>query len=315
MKSHELVDKLRSTLQLDMPLPGNGRTADRHRLLMQLGFEDLSYSRLAEAHWDAVAILKEAGREPVTEAIYGVWASEISGHMLRLRPVDSGYRVIGSKRFCTGAGLIDRALVTVLHPVSQLVEIDLRANTKNIGIDGSNWKTAAFSETQTATVEFLELPLSSDCLVGDVGFYLNRLGFWHGACGPAACWAGGAKALVQYAARQRNNDPHSLAHLGAMLADDWALECYLERAGLEIDTTANSPCRAQALALKVRHLIEQTCNDILRRLERAFGPRPFAFDEEVARRSSELQLYVRQSHAERDLEALAQATTHLDHQE
>jgi hypothetical protein len=315
MKSHELVDKLRSTLQSDMPLPGNGRTADRHRLLMQIGFEDLSYARLAEAHWDAVAILREAGREPVAGAIYGVWASEIPGQALELRPVDGAYGLIGSKRFCTGAGLIDRALVTVLHPVAQLVEVDLHAYSENIGIDGSNWKAAAFAETQTATVEFRSLPVSSDCLVGDVGFYLNRLGFWHGACGPAACWAGGAKVLVQYAARQRNNDPHGLAHLGAMLADVWALECYLERAGFEIDSTASSPSKAQALALKVRHLVEHTSTDVLRRLERAFGPRPFAFDEEVARRSGELQLYLRQSHAERDLEALAQAATHLAHEE
>lgn len=311
MKSNELMDKLRSTLQMNMPLPGSGRTAERHHHLMQMGCEGLSYARLAEAHWDAVAILKEAGREPVA-AVYGVWASEIPGQELELKTVDGAYRLVGSKHFCTGAGLIDRALVTVLRPVPQLVDIDLRAHQENIDIDGSNWKTRAFAETRTGTVEFHSFPVNSDCLVGEIGFYLNRAGFWHGACGPAACWAGGAKALVDYAARQKTNDPHALAHVGAMQANLWALECYLERAGFEIDTTPTSSCKAQALALRVRHLVEQSCTDIVRRLERAFGPRPLAFDEEVSRRCSELQLYLRQNHAERDLERLARVRSTED---
>ena len=309
MTSLELISKIRSSLHLEMPLPGSGRTADRHRLLMQMGFEDLSYARLAEAHWDAVAILREARREPVAGAVYGVWASEIPGQGLELHSVDSVCRLSGSKRFCTGAGLIDRALVTVTRPVQQLIELDLRENARHLEIDGSDWKTKAFAETRTSSVEFLSFPVTN--YVGEVGFYLNRLGFWYGACGPAACWAGGAKAIVAYAAGQNKNDAHSLAHLGAMQADVWALESYLERAGSEIDNEANSRAKAQILALKVRHLIEQACTDVLRRLERAFGPHPLAFDEEVSRRCSELELYLRQCHAERDLEALARAGTEV----
>jgi hypothetical protein len=39
----------------------------------------------------------------------------------------------------------------------------------------------------------------------------------------------------------------------------------------------------------------------------ALGPAPLAFDEEHARRVADLQLYVRQHHAERDLAALGRA--------
>jgi hypothetical protein len=307
MTSLELITKIRSSLHRDLPLPGSGRTADRHRILVQMGYDDLSYARLAEAHWDAVAILREAGREPVTGAVYGVWASEIPGQGLELHPVDDGHQLCGRKRFCTGAGLIDRALVTVTRPVQQLVELDLRENARHLEIDGSNWKTTAFAETRTSTVEFLSFPVPDNCLLGEVGFYLNRLGFWYGACGPAACWAGGAKAIVEYATGQNKNDAHALAHLGAMQADVWALETYLERAGFEIDNKIHCQAKAQVLALKVRHLVEQACTDVLRRLERAFGPHPLALNEEVSRRCSELELYLRQCHAERDLEALARA--------
>jgi hypothetical protein len=57
-------------------------------------------------------------------------------------------------------------------------------------------------------------------------------------------------------------------------------------------------------ALRVRHLIEQTCTDTLRRFARAYGPHPLTMIGETSRRYHELDLYLRQSHAERDLESL-----------
>jgi hypothetical protein len=50
--------------------------------------------------------------------------------------------------------------------------------------------------------------------------------------------------------------------------------------------------------------VEQASSDVLRRFARAYGPRPLAFDREASRRYHELDLYIRQSHAERDLELL-----------
>ena len=48
-----------------MPLPAGGDTAGRLQRLAEIGKEDLSLARLAEAHFDAVAILAEAGFRPV----------------------------------------------------------------------------------------------------------------------------------------------------------------------------------------------------------------------------------------------------------
>jgi hypothetical protein len=50
--------------------------------------------------------------------------------------------------------------------------------------------------------------------------------------------------------------------------------------------------------------VESTCADILTRLGRAFGPHPLAFDPDISRRYAEVELYIRQCHAERDLESL-----------
>ena len=61
----------------------------------------------------SVAIRAEAGLPPVAGAIYGVWASEIPGKALSLSATaDSHDTLSGTKMFCSGAGLIDRALIT-----------------------------------------------------------------------------------------------------------------------------------------------------------------------------------------------------------
>ena len=306
MSSVQLMARLRSSIEDPMPLPGAGQTCVRHRRLMEIGREDLSLARLAEAHWDAVAILAEAGRLPVPNAIYGVWAAEIPGSALRF---DAGEGTIrGQKMFCSGAELIDRALITVGSPEALLFEIDLNTHARFVRYDATSWKTTAFADTRTSTAYFDAMPASPDDVVGDAGWYLRRPGFWHGACGPAACWAGGAIGLVDYAAQQTREDPHTLAHLGAMRASAWALRAYLDVAGDEIDAALCDAVRARTRALTVRHLVEQACTDILRRLVRAYGPYPLAMDEGVSRRYQELDLYLRQSHAERDLASLGRCS-------
>lgn len=304
MTPEQLLSSLRTTVSEALPIPGRGQTSLRHERLMGVGRENLSLARLAEAHWDALAILAEAGRNFVPGAIYGVWASEKSGQPLRLERRNGTLTITGTKMFCSGAGFLDRALVTVSSPERLLLDIDLRKSAGGIDFDDSDWKTDAFLETRTATATFSEVSSCERDIVGKPGWYLSRPGFWHGACGPAACWAGGAAGLVDHALQQSRDDPHTLAHLGAMQASIWATRSYLQTAGREIDDAPDAVPQACIRALTLRHLVEQACTDVLRRLPRAYGPYPLAIDENVSRRYKELDLYVRQSHAERDLEAL-----------
>jgi hypothetical protein len=79
-------------------------TPRRHRHLMEIGREDLTLARVAEAHWDAVAILAESGRRPEPNQVYGVWASEKPREALELRSNKSGLTLKGSKMFSSGVG-------------------------------------------------------------------------------------------------------------------------------------------------------------------------------------------------------------------
>jgi hypothetical protein len=304
MTTEELNQRLAEIRQESLPLPGKGDTARRHRRLMEVGREDLSFAKLAEAHWDALAILAEAGRLPSPGALYAVWASEIPREALRLEPIESGYSIAGTKTFCSGVNVVDRALITVGVPYSCLVEIDLHTQSETVEVDTSIWKTNAFQMTNTGSITFHGFRVPKDAVIGDQRWYLDRSGFWHGACGPAACWAGGAAGLLDFALRSKRDDPHTLAHIAAIHANVWAMEQYLEAAAQEIDSTPADREAAMMRALQVRHLVEQACTDTLRRFARTFGPYPLSMDAETSRRYQEIDVYLRQSHAERDLETL-----------
>lgn len=305
MTAAELQERLADIKYQRLPLPAGGDTAARHERLFEIGHEDLSLAKLAEAHWDAVAILQEAGREPADGALYAVWASEIPGQSLSLRETALGFAVSGVKQFCSGAGLVDRALITVGHPAQRLVDLDLRHNITRVQFDATGWQTDAFRLTQTSSVTFAEAVVEPHELVCEPGWYLERPGFWHGAIGPAACWAGGIAGLLDFALESKRRDPHTQAHVAAMHANVWAMKSFLLTAGNEIDRERLDVKAAEVRALTIRHLIEQAATDTLRRFARAFGPYPLAMNAATASRYSEADLYLRQSHGERDLESLA----------
>ena len=301
-KMKERLADLASSDQLVLPLPGSGKTAQRHAALCEFGRQDLGLARLIEAHTDALAIVGEAERTARPGNLYGVWASEDPSSLLTLSKGDDGtLRLNGTKRYCTGAPFLDAALVTArLGEDVLLLEVSL--NAKGLTVDASEWASPAFSETLTATVVFDNVTVREQDILGGAGWYLTRPGFWHGAIGPAACWAGGASGLVDAARDLNRRNPHSRAQLGALEAADWGLRALLAQAGQEIDVDPqDAGGQARRRALMARHLIERMCTDVLDRFGRATGPQLLAFDARIAQRYSELTLYIRQCHAERDL--------------
>jgi alkylation response protein AidB-like acyl-CoA dehydrogenase len=301
-----LEEKLRNSAKahlLDLPLPGWGCTAARHSRLAEIAREDLALARLAEAHAQALAILADAGRSPESGVCYGVWASEVPDRMVRLERRHGSLCLSGSKMFCSGVGMVDRALVTVRVPEVLLIDLDLRKNADCISYAKGDWITGPLAETQTAAVLFRGAAVHEKDTLGPPGWYLNRPGFWHEACGAPSCWAGGAIGLVHRALRRRPGNQDALAHLKAMEAGTWAMRACLESAGREIDAQPAGHRSAIVRALALRCVIEQLCTDIVQRFVRAFGPRPRL--DEADRRYQEIVLYIRQSNAERDLERLA----------
>ena len=70
----------------------------------------------------------------------------------------------------------------------------------------------------------------------------------------------------------------------------------------------------EVLALQARAVVADSVERIIRQVGHALGPAPLAFDEEHARRVADLELYVRQHHAEADLARLGSALVAAEQQ-
>lgn len=292
--------------ELDLPLPGHGRTAQRWTQLTALAELDLTAARLAEAHSDAVAILAElGGGAPSPGQLWGVWAAE-SGEA-SLTATGEGSRVVldGIKAWCSGAALCSHALVTARLPAGErgLYAVDLAG--PGVRALPSTWSNAGMAESETRSVQFDGVPAAA---IGAPGEYVNRPGFWHGAIGVAACWLGGARAVAAelyervHAGRA---DTHAMAHLGAVDAALSTAGATLTVAAAEVDADpADQDGRAELVARRARAVVETAVDETLTRTARALGPAPLCGDPVHTRRVADLSIYIRQSHAERDLERL-----------
>lgn len=302
------VDRLQEWARrgrLRLPLPGSGDTQVRWHALADLAEEDLVAGRLAEAHTDAVAILAElAGPAVASGELWGVWAAESRGSALRARRHGDTAVLDGVKDWCSGAGICSHALVTAQlddHGPRGLFAVAL--GDHGVTRPPSAWQNAGMAGSDTRTVHFSGTPAVP---VGAPGAYLDRAGFWHGAIGVAACWWGGARAVAAplYAAAA-TADPHALAHLGAADAALVAAAATLAWAASEVDADPqNTGGTAQLTARRTRAVVETAVDEAIRRTGRALGAAPLAYDARHAGLVADLEMYVRQSHAERDLEAL-----------
>ena len=290
---------------LDLPLPGRGRTPARLVALAAFGRVDLDLARLAEGHADAMAILDDLGLPAAGPGLWGVWAANPPVDPLRAERAGDGWTLEGTKPWCSGAGTCERALVTAsTRDGYRLFAVSMDAATVT-AVDGT-WPAPAMRGSDSRSVRFTSHPAVA---VGDPEDYLDRPGFWYGAVGVAAVWLGGAQAVAERLAvahARRPLDPHALAHAGAvdaMLSAAEALLLVEAAAGFDRDP-ADDRGTARLVAGRVRAVVERTAAEVIDRVGRALGAAPLALDAEHAQRVADLALYLRQSHAERDLEEL-----------
>jgi alkylation response protein AidB-like acyl-CoA dehydrogenase len=281
---------------LDLPQPGSGRTHERFGRLARLGEVDLVRARLGEGHADAVAILRELDGPVPEPHVWGVWAARPDS--LRARLVDGAWTLTGERAWCSGAGTCTRALVTARADDGvRLFAVD-PSDPGAVALAGT-WSAVGMAASDTRTMRFTAVPALP---VGDPGAYTDRPGFWHGGIGVAACWYGGAVGVARTLLPAVGDDPHALAHLGAVDAALGSARAMLTRAAAEIDA---DPVRdVTHRARQVRAVVEQVATEVLARVGRALGAGPLGHDRAHARRVADLTVYLRQGHAERDLAEL-----------
>ncbi|WP_194790787.1 acyl-CoA dehydrogenase family protein [Pseudomonas sp. UFMG81] len=304
------LPELLQALQADhldlLPLPGQGHTLQRWQTLARVAGCDLSLAKLYEGHTDALAILAEChAAHRVGDGIWGVWAAEPPDARARIVARDGDQvRLQGRKAWCSGALQIDRALITAwaADDQPQLVAIELSHPGQRIRAD--HWQALGMATTTSVEIDFDDAP---GIAIGAPGQYLSRPGFWHGGGGIAACWYGAAEALADYLrehCRKPRPDPHADAHLGAVDAALYGARAALRECAAWIDRQPGADAGFEVR--RTRAQVEQAVDQVIHHVGRALGATPFCRNSHFARLSADLPVYLRQSHAERDLAQLGQ---------
>lgn len=292
-----------------LPLPGKGATLQRWQCLAMVAGFDLSLLKLYEGHTDALAILAELNAPAPDGATWGVWCAEPPDAQVTLR-LAGGERFLlsGRKQWCSGAASVSHALVSCRDEAGQPWLAAIALDQPGVTVTADGWHAVGMAGSASVDVVFDHAEARP---VGASGAYLQRPGFWHGGAGIAACWYGAAQAIAGYLhaavragqARSRQAaDPHRLAQLGMAGIALAGAAAVLREAAAAIDT--DPAADAGELALRARLAVEAAATLVLQYTTRALGATPMCRDAHFARLAADLPVFLRQSHAERDLAAL-----------
>lgn len=295
--------------ELDLPMPGSGSTRARFHALARMSRGNTVLGRMAEAHCDALAIVNELNCPGNRAgALWGVWAAEPPTPVVQATPHGDSWQLSGRKRWCSGASMCDAALVTARLPDERRALFAVDLVQPGVVPVPDTWHAVGMADSDSGSVDFDSVAAT---LVGEPGGYLTRPGFWHGAIGVAACWYGSACGVadtLHQHVRDGKGDEHTAAHLGAVASRLRSASAVLDHAAQEIDTDPfDERGGAHVRALAVRATVESVATEVMDRVGRALGAGPLCENADHARRVADLTVYLRQSHAERDLAALGRA--------
>lgn len=296
------------------PRAGGGRTRELWDLMAAVAALDVSAARMLEPHLDALGILHQAGLMPEGEtasaaleqvrvragSTWGVFAAEGAGRRLEAVPAAGGWRLRGTKPWCSLAAHLSHALVTasVDGGERRLFAVDLRDS--RVRPHAGPWFARGLENVVSADVDFDDAPALP---VGDAGWYLTRPGFAWGGMTVAACWWGAAVGIAEplaAAAASERADQLALVHLGRTDAALWAARAVLREAAELIDAGESSAVGDRLLAERVRSAVVAAATLTLAETDAALGPAPLVADQAHARRVADLHLYLRQHHGPRD---------------
>lgn len=287
-----------------LPLPGSGQTLERFSGLAQVAGHDLRLCKLFEGHTDALAIIAELDSPlPPLGSTWGMWAAEPPSARVRVRRDGQRLIVDGRKAWCSGASVVSHGLLTAWDEEDRQQLVAVAMDQPGVTVTDDGWDAVGMAATGSVEIVFDQ---ARGLAVGGPGDYLARPGFWQGAIGIAACWYGAAQRLAEVLREQcsKHPEPHALAHLGAVDSALNSAACVLRASAEQVDRAPTADARL--LAQQVRACVEETVEQVIHHVGRAVGAGPYCKDPHFAQLMADLPVFVRQSHAERDLAALGE---------
>ena len=296
--------------------PGARNLVDVLRLV---GAGSLALGRLYEGHVNALQLVARYG-DPGQRArlfadaqaghLFGVWNTEPAGGGLVLTADGTGYCLTGVKTFASGAGYVTRALVTARAPGGDGTLMLVVPLAPGAGADLSPWQAHGMRASATGTLDFGDLPIAAEAVLGGPDDYFRQPDFSAGAWRFTAVQLGGIEAVfdawrTHLVQAGRGTDPHQLARLGeGAIAVEGARQWVARAAALAADGMLGSE-RMVAFVNLCRLAVEKAGLDVLQLAQRSVGLQGFLRTHPLERLSRDLATYLRQPGPDRALTAAA----------
>ena len=278
-------------------------------VLKEIGRGNLPLGRVFEGHVNALLLAEAFGSEEqiarVAEdvlahrRVFGVWNT--GPHQSpRLTPLDEGkYRLSGGKTFATGAGRIERAIVTAALPEGGWQMCLVPLSEVEMQIDRGTWEPLGMEASESYAVQFPDVVLTPDDLIGMPGDYYAEPMFTSGALRFCAVQLGGAQALFDAVCRflnahGRGDDALQLQRVGQMAVLMESGGQWLRRAGEWLETSHSDSRLLGVQAQMMRIATEEICSRVIQLVEVSVGARGLAAAEPFSRMLRDLQMYLRQ---------------------
>jgi alkylation response protein AidB-like acyl-CoA dehydrogenase len=274
-------------------------------ILRMIGAADLSVARLFEGHLNAVLLVSRFGtaeqigqlaKDVGTGALAAVWGAD-DANGLRRNIGGDGWILSGNKILASGAGFVQRPVVTVSTTEGPLLYLLKLEPDERVDVDG--WHPLGMRATATGTVHLTGLPVGEAEQIGQPGDYLRQPSFSGGAWRFCAAHLGAIERLSalyteQLKTRNRADDPYQLERLAQCAAACGTALFWIEEAARRLSDESLAPDAIVGFANLTRVVTERAALDVMERVQRGIGLSAFMRGNPIERISRDLATYLRQ---------------------
>lgn len=328
----EEIRLLKASYLLHVVLPGKpldfrlGNTGSLLNLLRAVGRSHGALGRIYEGHINALYLIHLYASEQQQKKwyrqveedrlLFGVWNTDgEQGLCYQLK--HEHVLVEGVKTFCSGAGLVDRALlggkVMGLGESNWQMAIIPMEQVPMERIDFASWEPMGMKLSASFTVDFSGIAIPRDQLLGKLGDYLKQPYFNGGAIRFVAVQLGMAetvynKTLAYLRALERLEDPFQRMRLGQMAMALQTGRLWVQEAGKHFDLEVPNADRHKHLVAFVnmaRLVVEEQCLKVIEMSAKCIGARGLLAKEGIERWHRDLAYYLRQPAPDATLQNVA----------
>lgn len=271
-------------------------------VLSTIGGASLTVGRLFEGHLNAVKLSRRYGDgsvaaildgEAAAGRISGVWNAERGSGVTATR-VRGGYRLSGGKIHCSGAGTVQRPVVTARIDGETLMLLPDLADVSD-RIDLTVWRASGMRGTATGSVDFDGVEVSDAAVIGEPGDYYRAPWFSGGAWRVIAVQRGGLdRIMALHAERLRTDDPVMRARFAVAAGAHEGARLLVAEAARRAETPNDEPEAIVAYVDLARGAFETAALTVIEATRRNVGLSTFIAPDPLDRCLRDLETYLRQ---------------------